>query len=93
MDYFHRYTFNVLRQLGANFELLAAHCRWLQAWGEEDLTEAVTACEQLSTTAKALQFQLARVVTKKKAVDFSSVLDTLEGAHDTALGVLLKRYG
>ena len=93
MAYFHLYAFNVLRQLGANFELLGNHCRWLEEQGETHLLEAVTACDQIAATAKAFQFLLARAVNKKKSGDFSSTLDTLERAHDTAVGVLLKRYG
>jgi hypothetical protein len=93
MAYFHLYSFNVVRQLGANFELLGDHCRWLMAQGEGGLEEAIAACEQLATTTKGLQFLLARAVNKKKFGDFTPTLETLERAHDTALGVLIKRYG
>ena len=92
MAYFHLYSFNVVRQLGANFELLGDHCRWLSAQGEAGLEDAITACEQLATTAKGLQFLLARAVNKKKFGDFTATLDTLERAHDTAMGVLVQRY-
>ena len=93
MAYFHLYSFNVVRQLGANFELLGDHCKWLLAQGDKGLEEAVLACEQLAATTKGLQFLLARAVNKKKFGDFTPTLDTLERAHDTALGVLLARYG
>ena len=93
MAYFHLYAFNVLRQLGANFELLGDHCSWLADQGEPGLDEAVTACGQLAESAKLLQFLLARAVHNKKFGDFSSNLDTMERAHDTAMGVLLKCYG
>ena len=93
MSYFHLYSFNVVRQLGANFELLGDHCKWLLAQGEGGLDEAVAACEQLAATTKGLQFLLARAVNKKKFGDFNPTLDTLERAHDTALGVLIQRYG
>jgi hypothetical protein len=93
MAYFHLYAFNLLRMLGANFELLGSHGRWLEEQGEQGLTEIITAAEQIAATAKAFQFQLARGVNKKKFGDFSSTLDTLERAHDTAVGGLAKRYG
>lgn len=93
MAYFHLYSFNVVRQLGANFELLGDHCRWLAAQGEPGLDEVVAACEQLATTTKGLQFLLARAVNKKKFGDFNPTLETLERAHDAALGVLGRRYG
>ncbi len=93
MAYFHLYSFNVVRQLGANFELLADHCKWLLAQGEGGLEQAIAACEQLASTSKGLQFLLARAVNKKKFGDFGPTLDTLERAHDVALGVLIQRYG
>ncbi|MBW3629354.1 MAG: DUF1839 family protein [Gemmatimonadetes bacterium] len=93
MTYFHLYTFNVLRQLGANFELLGDHCAWLQAGGETGLDEVATAARELASVAKALQFQLARAVNRKKSADHSPTLDAMERAHDTALGALVARYG
>lgn len=93
MAYFHLYSFNVVRQLGANFELLGDHLKWLVAQGEGGLDIAVAACDQLASTSKGLQFLLARAVNKKKFGDFTPTLETLERAHDTALGVLVKRYG
>ncbi len=92
MAYFHLYSFNLLRQLGANFELLGNHCQWLKKHGEGGLDDAITASETLAATAKGLQFLLARAVNKKKFGDFTPTLDTLEKAHDTALGALIARY-
>ena len=93
ITYFHLFTFNVLRQLGSNFELLGDHLRWLGAAGESGLEDAVAACDEIAGTAKALQFQFARAATRRKAADFSAPLDTLERAYDTALRVLVERYG
>ena len=40
--FFHKYAFNTLRQLGANFELAASHFRWLSEDGEfEQAAEAL----------------------------------------------------
>lgn len=91
MDYFHRYSFNVLRQLGANFELLGDHCAWLTEHGALGLDASASACQQLAASAKTLQFLLARAVNKRKFGDYSSVLDTMERAHDVAVCELLKR--
>ena len=93
MDYFHLYAFNVLRQLGANFELLGSHVRWLIEQHEIELDDVVKACTQLAEGAKALQFQLARAVSRKKFGDYRSLLDELEGAHELVLGTLERRYG
>lgn len=88
MAYFHLNAFNVLRQLGANFELLGTHVRWL-----DGPAEAVEACTAIAEGAKAMQFQLARAVARKKAVDNAETFDRLERAYDTALGALVRRYG
>ena len=93
MTYFHLYAFNVLRQLGANFELLGDHCSWLEARGEGGLEEAAAACARLTTAAKALQFQLARAVNRNRFGDYSSTLDGMEVAYDTAMDILVERYG
>lgn len=93
MDYFHLYAFNVVRQLGANFELLGSHVRWLGAQGEAGLDEAASACIRIAEGTKALQFQLARAVSRKKFGDYGATLDALESDHDLALGMLARRYG
>lgn len=61
--FFHKYAFNTLRQLGANFELLASHLRWLG--GDTRFGQAAEQAMRISGTAKAVQFQLARAVTRK----------------------------
>ena len=88
MAYFHLYAFNLLRQLGANFELLGAHVRWL-----DGPAEAVEACGAIAEGAKALQFQLARAVARRTFADYGETFDRLERAYDTVIGVLVRRYG
>jgi hypothetical protein len=74
--FFHTYAFNTLRQLGANFELLAAHLAWL---GEgRGFATAATEALVIAETAKSVQFQLARALTRKK-------FDTLATAMDPAI--------
>lgn len=88
MDYFHLYAFNTLRQLGANFELLGSHVRWIDGPGE-----AVEACDALASSAKALQFQLARAVHRRRFGDYSATLEGMERAYEAAIGALDRRYG
>ncbi len=90
MEYFHLYAFNVLRQLGANMELLGSHLRWLN---EDGLGAVAETCDTLAATAKALQFQLARAVHKRRFSDYTAALDTMEHAYDGVMGVLVRRYG
>ncbi|WP_353861381.1 DUF1839 family protein [Azospirillum formosense] len=88
MDYFHLYAFNTLRQVGANFELLGMYARWIG--GPADAAEA---CATLSATAKALQFQLARGVHRRRFGDHAEPLEAMERAYDRALGALVRRCG
>ena len=90
---FHQYAFATVRQAGAGFGLTASFIRWLQASGEQCLEPAATAFETLSTTAKTLQFKLARMANLKRAVDINPLLETMERAWDEGMNRLADRYG
>jgi hypothetical protein len=75
---FHRYAFNTLRQLGANFELMGDHLAWL---GGAD-PRALDACRAIADTAKAAQFQLARAVMHKRSAALASALAPAADAYD-----------
>lgn len=92
MDYFHQYAFNVPRQLGANFEMLGSYLRWLADNGQTDLNGAISACQTVSAACKALQFQLARAVNRKKFGDYDALLDTLATSYQFALTPLVAKY-
>ncbi len=62
--FFHKYAFNTLRQLGANFELAASHLQWLG--GGTRFVSAAADALLIAETAKAVQFLLARAVMRKK---------------------------
>jgi hypothetical protein len=81
VEAFHLWAFNVVRQLGANFELLGAHLRWL---GTHPATVAST-CDDMAVAAKSLQFQIARAVARRRLPDLSAGLEMLAGLHDTVL--------
>ena len=85
--FFHKYAFNTLRQLGANFELAASHLDWIAPDGT--LNDAAAAARTISETAKSAQFQLARAVTRRK---FETLKTTLEPA-EIAWGKLMKALG
>jgi hypothetical protein len=79
-EFFHKYAFNTLRQLGANFELAATHFQWLSGLGEA--SAAAQAAMKIAETAKSVQFQLARAVTRKKFDALASALDPAIEAWD-----------
>ncbi|MCL6708464.1 DUF1839 family protein [Pseudomonas sp. R2.Fl] len=84
--FFHKYAFNTLRQFGANFELLASHLQWLHPEGPFDgeIAEAL----KISETAKSVQFQLARAVTRKKFDPLATALDPAVEAWDRLMNGL-----
>ncbi|MDE2362460.1 MAG: DUF1839 family protein [Hyphomicrobiales bacterium] len=79
---FHDWAFHTLRQLGANFELLADHLAWLEA---DAFEPAVIACKQVSAGAKTLQFQLARAVARGRTPNADAIVADLSRARLTAL--------
>jgi hypothetical protein len=66
IETFHRYSFATLRQYGACFELVETYLRWLGEGGEEGLESATQAFHDISATAKAFQFQLARAMARRR---------------------------
>ena len=83
---FHAYAFNTTRQLGANFELLGSHLRWLD--GAADLKEAAEAAEALAQEAKTFQFQLARAFHRRAAQGLSARLDKAAGQYEAVFAAL-----
>ncbi|MBX7101268.1 MAG: DUF1839 family protein [Myxococcaceae bacterium] len=88
MATFHLYAFNTLRQIGANFELLGSHLQYLRANGEALDGAAATAFVELAAGAKALQFQLARAVNKKKLPDWKPTLAGMHGKYEQGMAAL-----
>ncbi len=82
--FFHKYAFNTLRQLGANFELAGSHLDWLGFEGGD-------AARKISETAKSVQFQLARAVTRRKFDPLATALDPAIEAWDTLMADLATR--
>lgn len=75
---FHQYSFATLRQFGACYELAGTYLKWLQSQGIGGLDVAIDSVLSLSTSAKTLQFQLARAMARKRAIDFTPVDHMIE---------------
>jgi hypothetical protein len=85
--FFHKYAFNTLRQLGANFELAASHFDWISA----DFSDASHEARRISEVAKTVQFQLARAVARRKFEPLLTALDPAAEAWDAMIGSLERR--
>lgn len=88
-DFFHKYAFNTLRQLGANFELAATHLAWLSQGDEFAMAAAHAA--RISEVAKSVQFQLARAVTRKRFDPLATALDPAVEAWHQLMDALTPR--
>lgn len=89
--FFHKYAFNTLRQLGANFELAGSHLDWIAPDGS--LADAADAARKISETAKSVQFQIARAVTRRKFEPLATALDPAIEAWETLMATLAARIG
>jgi hypothetical protein len=67
---YHAYSFAVVRQLGANFELAASYLRWLDREGGA-LANAADSFAMISSTAKRVILKLARVAHSGRPTDLS----------------------
>jgi hypothetical protein len=88
VEEFHRYAFVSIRQFGANFELAADFCRWLEENGRPAFAAPGKEFRAIAEDAKALQFKIARAVTLKKPFDPAAFLDGLAARWDAAMAGL-----
>ena len=89
--YFHAYAFNTLRQLGANFELLASHLEWLGDKQSIDFAAEISAAQAIAGGAKSFQFQLARAMARQKLAGLEAQLDPLVAAYDALFAGLVAK--
>lgn len=90
-EVFHHYAFNTLRQLGANFELLASHLGWLGTT-VDGLVDAREAALRIAEGAKIAQFHLARAMKQKRFERFDASLAGLATKHDLVSEALARRF-
>ena len=92
IDTFHAYSFATLRQYGACYELCETYLRWLAEGGEADLDGPTEAFREISATAKAFQFQLARAMARKRELPLDP-FDAMGALWEPAIEPLVERYG
>ncbi len=91
IETFHLYSFATFRQYGACFELVETYLKWLQRHGQKDLDTAISAFAAISNNTKAFQFQLARAMARKRAIDLAP-LDEMAVAWQTGMAQLAALY-
>ncbi|HET7730749.1 MAG TPA: DUF1839 family protein [Usitatibacter sp.] len=88
---FHAYSFATLRQYGACFELSETYLRWLGDHGVDGVAAPAAALKEISETAKAFQFQLARSMARKRPLDLAPI-DAMGAAWSRAMDPLRDRF-
>ncbi|MGM8228259.1 DUF1839 family protein [Cellvibrio sp. ARAG 10.3] len=91
IETFHLYSFATFRQYGACFELVETYLKWLQQQGQPHLDTAIQCFATISNNTKAFQFQLARAMARKRAIDLAP-LDEMASAWQTGMSQLTARY-
>ncbi len=103
LDSFHRYAFATLRQVGAACEISADYLDWISqqggantgdttpARGTTPANGAASDLRAVSTSAKALQFKIARAVNLKKQPD-ASLIQTMASSWESAMQKLKQQY-
>ena len=83
LEIFHQYAFATCRQCGAGAELAASYLGWLETVSPMGLNEASELYQSLASSAKALQFALARTV-RGRSVDVSELFATMASSWELA---------
>jgi len=90
---FQVYAASVLRQLGANFEMLGRYLRWLAAHGEPVPEPIREACQTMASEAMVMQFRLMRAVISRKPDACVDCLDQLELTWEGTAPALASYFG
>lgn len=90
---FHPYAFHVLRQVGANFELLGKYLRWLGQQGQPLPQSIVAACQRLASEAMVMQFRLVRSILGRRPDSCEDCLEQMEACYDAIVPALAAYLG
>jgi hypothetical protein len=84
---FHEYAFNNFRMLGSNFELLGSYLKWLFPHKADIASDA---CFTIASSAKTLQFKVARMISKQKFDPCNQIFDEMVLSYETIFAQLSK---
>ena len=84
---------SLLRQLGANFELLGRYVRWLVMNGQTLPDSVAEACYTMASEAMVMQFRLMRAVISRKTDTCEDCLEQLEMAYVGTVPALAAHFG
>jgi hypothetical protein len=85
---FHLYTFNVMRQLGSNFEFLSRYLVWMRERGFAIPDAMPSAAQRIATESMVMQFRLVRAITRGRRDPCHECFDVLEASYEQVIGPL-----
>jgi len=71
LAHYHAWAFASIRQAGAAFDLMAAHCRWQAGFGHAELAAPAACFDAIAQGHKALILKAARAVNSGRPLDAS----------------------
>jgi hypothetical protein len=83
--FFHLYSFNLMRQLGANFEFLSKYLLWLSAQGFDIPPEIAGSAQKIASESMVMQFRLVRAMARGRHDLCNDCFDVLEDAYDKTM--------
>lgn len=92
MPVFYKYAFATLRQCGACAEVASSFLNWLSDSATRYST-AASSFQEIASSAKAMQFKLARMVATRKSADVAPMLDRMESCWESAMAELAATHG
>jgi hypothetical protein len=100
LPYYHAWAFSTVRQLGAAFELAAAHLNWLSSADgsltdarRALLTESAQAFDSISQVNKTLILKLARAVNAKRLVKGEETFGPMAQSWQQGMDALREALG
>lgn len=88
--FFHPYSFNLMRQLGANFEFLSKYLGWLNAQGIDVPESIAVSAQKIASEAMVMQFRLVRAMARGRRDTCDDCFDVLEAAYENTLPPLAR---
>ncbi|AQG99025.1 hypothetical protein A9R05_09425 [Burkholderia sp. KK1] len=84
-NYAHLYAFNVMRQLGANFELLAHYLHWMREQGFDIPVQTHAAARKIASETMVMQCRLARAISRGRREHCEASFDVIEDAYERVI--------
>jgi hypothetical protein len=80
--YARMYAFNVMHQLGANFELLAHYLQWMRDQGFDIPAQTHASARKLASETMVMQCRLARALSRERRELCEASFDVMEEAYE-----------